>query len=276
MRGTARIIGVCVLGLASSGLTGCNMVPKRNLAQAQLRTQQLYQQNMAIAAERDNQMRLAQEAASQNQTLQQQLADAQSQREGLQSRVDNLLTERQKLQEQFTSYNGNTPNTNPLPDSANRALQGLEDKYKGFVFDPNTGVSEFSQALLFNSGSDELRPEAVNLLKKYVAILNEGESKNLKILVVGHTDDRKVSKPSTKAKHPDNWYLSGDRAIAVLETLSKLGVADSRMGFSGYGPHQPKVENKTDAERAKNRRVEIFVLAPDQAAALDNGSTFKG
>jgi chemotaxis protein MotB len=39
------------------------------------------------------------------------------------------------------------------------------------------------------------------------------------------------------------------------------------MGVSGYGMHQPVEPNKTEASRARNRRVEIFVLAPDASVA---------
>jgi chemotaxis protein MotB len=39
------------------------------------------------------------------------------------------------------------------------------------------------------------------------------------------------------------------------------------MGAAGYSKHQPVVPNKTPQLRSKNRRVEIYVLAPDAVVA---------
>jgi chemotaxis protein MotB len=39
------------------------------------------------------------------------------------------------------------------------------------------------------------------------------------------------------------------------------------MGAAGYSMHQPIAPNGNDANRQKNRRVEIFVLAPDASIA---------
>ena len=39
------------------------------------------------------------------------------------------------------------------------------------------------------------------------------------------------------------------------------------MGAAGYSMYQPVVPNKDAPSRQKNRRVEIFVLAPDAAVA---------
>ena len=49
--------------------------------------------------------------------------------------------------------------------------------------------------------------------------------------------------------------------------LSRDGIKDTRMGAAGYSMYQPVVENKDSASRQKNRRVEIFVLAPDALIA---------
>ena len=52
-----------------------------------------------------------------------------------------------------------------------------------------------------------------------------------------------------------------------MRALRKSGIGESRMGISGYGPYQPVEPNASDASRQKNRRVEIYVLAPDTPIA---------
>jgi chemotaxis protein MotB len=252
MQPAARFVLVGALGLVAISQTGCNMVPRNQLSSAQNRTRQLYDQNKNMAMDRQGLL-------TRNQQLQQQLADMQARGDALQQRVDNLMSERTR----FT----NAKNTNPLSDSANRQFEDLARKFPGFQFDPQTGVSKFDNDILFASGSDELRPEAAPLLNEFARILNNGEASQLNILVVGHTDDRPVKQASTKARHPDNWYLSSHRAISVVHTLQKNGIKPSRMGATGYGPHQPRLAQTSEEARRQNRRVEIFVLAPNASMA---------
>lgn len=268
----ARVALFCALGFVLTGQTGCNMVPRQQLAQAQNRTRQLYEQNKALALDRENQIRAAQAAQAESQRLQQQLADKDASYSTLQRRVDNLLSERGKMQSSFTSMNNAK---SPLADSTTREFEELARKYPNFKFDPQTGVSKFDADVLFESGSDAVRPDAEPLLREFANVLAKGDAQALNILVVGHTDDRPVSKPGTKAKHPDNWYLSGHRAVSVTHSLRKFGIQDKRMGFAGYGPYQPLAPGKDEASRKKNRRVEIFVLAPNASMAGREAGTMR-
>lgn len=254
-----RILLAGGIGLLACTQTACNMVPRQQLAQAQNRTRQLYEQNRALAAERNGLL-------AQIQTLQQQIAGLNSRDETLQSRVDNLLNERNHL----------TGMKNPLSDATNRQFADLEKRYPGFEFDPQTGVSKFSNDILFESGSDELRHDAGPLLADFARILNNGEAGQLNVLVAGHTDDRPVVKVSTKSRHPDNWYLSAHRSINVVHELAKHGIKPSRMGVAGYASYQPRVAQKSEDARRQNRRVEIFVLAPGASTAgWDTGTVKK-
>src|SRR6185369_13366519 len=65
----ARVSLFCVLGLLSCGQTACNLVPRQELLQSQNRTKQLYEQNKALALER-------QSFANDNARLQQELGAA--------------------------------------------------------------------------------------------------------------------------------------------------------------------------------------------------------
>jgi OOP family OmpA-OmpF porin len=71
-----------------------------------------------------------------------------------------------------------------------------------------------------------------------------------KIEVQGHTDDR-----GTEAY---NQGLSERRANAVKSFLVSQGIAESRITTRGLGESQPVADNKTEAGRAKNRRVVVL------------------
>src|SRR5262249_31834815 len=117
---------------------------------------------------------------------------------------------------------------------------------------------------------------ASRLLDEFARIMNSGDATQLNILVVGHTDDRPVKLASTKAHHQDNWELSCDRAISVVRALQKCGVKPVRMGATGYGPHQPRVPQTSEEARRQNRRVEIFILAPNASmAGWEPGTAWK-
>jgi len=49
----------------------------------------------------------------------------------------------------------------------------------------------------------------------------------------------------------------------VCEHLKALGVAEERLGVAGFGAHQPVAPNLNSKDRQKNRRVEVFVMAPE-------------
>jgi chemotaxis protein MotB len=162
-----------------------------------------------------------------------------------------------------------------LSDTTNRQFADLEKRYPGFEFDPQTGVSKFSNDILFESGSDELRPDAGPLLSEFAQILNVGEASQLNILIAGHTDDQPVKKASTKTRHPNNWYLSAHRAISVQNELHKYGLKNNRMGVAGYAEYQPRVQRTSNDARRQNRRVEIFVLAPGASTAGIDPGTYR-
>ncbi len=82
--------------------------------------------------------------------------------------------------------------------------------------------------------------------------------------IQGHTDS--VGKPGY------NLRLSQRRAQAVLDYLVADGVSPTQLTAKGYGMTQPVASNKTDAGRAKNRRVVMYVLTnPGDVDVKDQG-----
>ena len=77
---------------------------------------------------------------------------------------------------------------------------------------------------------------------------------NARIEIIGHTDS--TGSPSV------NNPLSEERAQSVRDYLAARGVASSRIQTAGRGEREPVADNGTDAGRARNRRVEIFLREP--------------
>lgn len=258
---------LCVALLACL-LAGCQGGPRqRYLQQSQLRNMQLFQQNRALMSQRDAFSQstggLAAERdrlAQQNQALKQNLDLANQRLANIQNSNNNL---EQRMQNLLAGQHG----PSPLSSNATQRLEELKQKYPEFEFDPQTGVSKFHSDLLFSSGSDELHPEGKALLADFARIMNQSDAKHLNILVVGHTDDKPISKATTRNRHPTNWHLSTNRANSVIGSLKFSGIEEARMGAAGYSMFQPVVANSDEKARSKNRRVEIFVLAPDAVVA---------
>jgi chemotaxis protein MotB len=118
-----------------------------------------------------------------------------------------------------------------------------------------------------SSGSAQINRNAAPLLEEFASIMNVEDASRLKILVVGHTDDKQIVKRSTANRHPTNWHLSTNRANSVLLALNKYGINEARMGAAGYSMYQPVAPNTDEHARTLNRRVEIYVLAPDAVVA---------
>jgi outer membrane protein OmpA-like peptidoglycan-associated protein len=83
------------------------------------------------------------------------------------------------------------------------------------------------------------------------------------ILIEGHTDD------SGSAEY--NMTLSEKRAKSVASYFESQGVKADRLTVKWYGESQPKYPND-EANRAKNRRVELAIYAnDDMKASAANG-----
>ena len=268
---------------------GCDVVPRNRLVESRQTAGQLRDEVLAAEAERDSlaaryetaalmveQERAARAAATEERdalvaSIQQTEHLAAKLQAGLDianRRLENLSGERGELQGKYIGLLRDVGSgDSPLSGAATARFEELAARYPDFDFDPLTGVSKFGPHVLFDSGKAELNPGAVPLLREFAQIMSSPEAKGLNILIVGHTDDERIAGPATRAKHPTNWHLSTNRANEVAVTLSAAGLQESRMGVAGYSKYQPIVRNRGDSERAMNRRVEIYVLAPEVKVA---------
>ncbi len=106
--------------------------------------------------------------------------------------------------------------------------------------------------LLFDSGKALIKNAATPVLD---IVLQAFKGKFKDIYVEGHTDNVPIS----SAKYPSNWELSAGRSMSVIKYLNKKGkIPPRQLAAVGHGEHRPLVKNNSRANRAKNRRVEIF------------------
>lgn len=108
----------------------------------------------------------------------------------------------------------------------------------------------------FDSNRADIKPNFRPVLDKFAATLVENP--HTKVTIVGHTDNT--------GSNAINDPLSVSRAARTRDYLVSRGAASNRFNVDGRGSHEPIVSNDTDANRARNRRVEIFV-AEQQATA---------
>ncbi|MCC6796607.1 MAG: OmpA family protein [Candidatus Hydrogenedentes bacterium] len=128
-------------------------------------------------------------------------------------------------------------------------------------------VMELSDSLLFDAGSADLTPAAVQLLKPVGEVLG---ARDYNIHVEGHTDNVPIS-----GRFKNNFELSTSRAVNVIMSLTEAAQLPPDMfSASGYGEYRPVASNDTPEGRAKNRRVD-FVIYDENAldAMLGSSST---
>lgn len=104
----------------------------------------------------------------------------------------------------------------------------------------------------FDTNSAAIRPAMRNVLDPF-ANSSRGDTRSL-IDIVGHTD----STGSDAINNP----LSVNRAQSVRDYLESRGVVARNVQIAGRGSREPVADNATEAGRARNRRVEIFLREP--------------
>lgn len=113
----------------------------------------------------------------------------------------------------------------------------------------------FPEQIAFDPGRADLKPRFVELLRKFFAFRDE----KVALQVVGHTDSRPVSGGRFKS----NWELSSARAASVIEQLVfDRAIRPEQAQAIGLADTQPVSLGVSEADYAKNRRVEILI-APE-------------
>lgn len=253
-----RPLALAILLATVSGC--CSLRPNplnEQLSASQLRSQELFAQNSTLQQAQQGVHQNFAATQQQNQVLSQQLGEMQMQLGTANTRIDNLLAERNEIKSRYAGRLLDTSSDPLITASTAGSLPG-------FQRDELTGLNRFPEAIHFDLGSAELRPEAMPVLSEFANQVNSGSNTDLRILIVGHTDDQPIANGSTARKHPTNWHLSTDRADEVIMALERLGVAPERIASMGYSRFQPQEEGTDETSRQRNRRVEMYIV-PESA-----------
>lgn len=254
---------VCAAALAAisliASLGGC-VVPQSRYTAMETQNRALVEQNRAQLAEIENLNVHARNTADRLRRAEEELALFEEQ-SGLERRE--LADYRRQHEEMRRQFSGMAEGRGFVSPETNGRLAEISQRHRGLLLDPAGGVAKLKTDVLFDSGSAELKPGAERVLSELAAVLQQPEARDMKLMVVGHTDDRLMAKRPAREKFPDNFALSTARAASVAKVLSRYGVDSSRIGIAGFGDHQPVASNDDPADRRKNRRVELFVLSPN-------------
>ncbi len=159
------------------------------------------------------------------------------------------------------------PSMNMVPSETKELTQAIDefleeikaldyDKYVQ-ILTTDKGISiRLLDPVLFETGSDKLRPAIFPILQKIVRIAEVGTSK---ITIDGFTDDS-----TPPSQFSTNWHLSSARSISVALFMIQSGLDPQRFTVSGNGEYKPVVPNMNASARELNRRVEIFLAFKDK------------
>jgi peptidoglycan-associated lipoprotein len=138
---------------------------------------------------------------------------------------------------------GSSPSLNP--ETVNTAPQNANNR----VLAGDGLMVTLPSDVLFDTGSISLRPGTSAILDNLVADLGNYEGATVR--VAGHTDDA--------GEVADNRNVSLARAQAVVQYLSGVLGPKYHWVAIGYGESSPSVDNSSDTNRQRNRRIEVAI-----------------
>lgn len=185
----------------------------------------------------------------------------------------------------------------------NRLQKILSTEGVSVEIDLKNGILRLPESLLFSSakadfsrnGKKAIEVLSLNLLKvlpcyssaeqasaESSACADPASNFHLEsVLIEGHTDILPISNDQYK----DNWDLSYRRAkntfLEIIKSQPKIEALNNSnqqplLSFSSYAGRRPIANNKTEAGRRQNRRIDLrFIMTPIQLQSDDEMSDFK-
>jgi chemotaxis protein MotB len=262
MRNT--FVAITALALVPLGAAGCVSKSEytKAMQSAEVRHNAVEAQNtrltsdLADAGKRNEQLTAERTQLERTLTMKSgELGQRVSTLEGDNSRLKQELAEAQKAREEKVREVSST-------------YEQLVAKMKGEIDKGQVTISELKgkltvnlvDAILFDSGKSEIKPEGLVVLGKVIEILKTVSDKSIRI--EGHTDNQPIVGPLTQ-RYQTNWELSASRAINVARYLQKQAIEPANLSAAAFGEFKPVADNATQEGRAKNRRIEI-VLVPKE------------
>lgn len=284
-----RILLLGTLALFSISLNGCLVAESKylkkaeeadslgkDLAALQQKHKELVAQNEGLKADKD---KLTGQAADLSRDKEKLAADNTELDKVLKSKSDalskNISELRQKiadLEAENDKLKADIANLQKVKEEevrkTSKTYEDLLEKMKSEISQGQVTISELKgkltvnmvDAILFDSGKAEVKPEGLSVLTKVVDILQHVKDKQIRI--EGHTDNVQIVGGLTR-KYPTNWELSAARAINVARYLQEQGLDPAILSAVAYGEYHPVAGNDTDEGKAKNRRIEIILIPKD-------------
>ncbi len=152
-----------------------------------------------------------------------------------------------------SGYNDGTGAADVGPGDDNPDVTIYLEKGKQAVFDQkrvSVGDAVSLANIFFDQAKADLRPESRPELDKVVAFLQSNPGAEIELS--GHT--------SSEGDAAYNRSLSYRRVKACKDYIVSKGIDPGRVVAHGYGPDRPVAPNDTEANRAKNRRVDMRIV----------------
>jgi len=184
------------------------------------------------------------------------------------SRIEALKKEKDELVGQLEAQKKKVVQVEMVKEEVSKTYTAMIEKMKTEIEDGQVTITELQgrltvnmvDAILFDSGKADIKPEGRKVLQKVVDVIGQVEDKAIR--VEGHTDNVKIGGVLARV-FPSNWELSAARAINVARYLQRLGVDPAILSAAAFGEYRPVSENETQEGRAKNRRIEIVLVPRD-------------
>jgi flagellar motor protein MotB len=168
-------------------------------------------------------------------------------------RADELESLRAENAALKAAQTGKTTKAPPTTTMSPGAEKGLKDQGIKVTKDPQGIRMTLPNKILFSAGSASLRSDSKKALDEAAKVIKREFASSV-LVIQGHTDNQPIVHSANKFK--TNQELSVARAKAVTAALQKDGVKN-KAKVEGFGESRPLNDNKTNEEKAQNRRVEI-------------------
>ena len=188
----------------------------------------------------------AQKIAAERNALQQDKSALETEKESLRAKLTEIESELQRIREQ-----------------SQRSIAAIQERFKdtvGAVLDEAGRLTlDVKGKILFETGSAILSMEGKELLDAITEeVLLNADYSDYAIRIEGHTDNTPIGGSALR-----NWNLSTERAIAAVKYLQEhANVSAERLAATGYAFYQPIDTAETPEAKAKNRRIEIILVPP--------------
>ena len=188
----------------------------------------------------------ARKIAAERNELQQDKSALEREKESLRAKLTEIESELQRIREQ-----------------SQRSITAIQERFKdtvGAVLDEAGRLKlDVKGKILFETGSAILSTEGKSLLDAISEeVLLNVDYSDYAIRIEGHTDNTPIGGDALR-----NWNLSTERAIAAVKYLQEhANVNAERLAATEYAFYQPIDTAETPEAKAKNRRIEIILVPP--------------